>query len=774
MTILLILLSPLVPALLALAVPRADIVARVGAVLLAVLTVVSIVAESRSVAIQWTWIEQLGLAFDLALDSFAVVMVALIMGIGALVLWYSSSYFPDHIAYRRFVTYFLFFASAMSGLVMSSDLFTMFVFWEITSVLSFLLIGMNDESAAARNSALRALLVTGAGGLCLLLGVILFQVSTGTSNFLSLAQTETSGSMFEIAALLALIGALTKSAQFPFSFWLPGAMSAPTPVSAYLHSATMVKAGVVLILKLSPAVSHLASWRWAVVVLGGITMLQGGFKALAQVDAKLLLAYSTVSQLGLLTMLAGFGNSTAMYAAVAHLVAHAIFKAGLFMSVGVVDHATGTRDIRELSGLRRSLPFVTWSTAVLLASMAGMIPFLGFVTKEKALATLLDDVGSADPETLVVLGFVVVGSVLSVAYSARLFTGMFGHKRDIANTPIDHAPDAGLVGPLLPLVGLTIGAAVVAGWWGTLMKAAARAIDAQATGKLILWPGVNTALVSSAAILLVGGLIGFKMSVHTRITLTSISGEHIFHRIYDGLLKSAITITRVTQSGSLVSYNAVVFAVVALAVGIPAFSMVRSVDSDLVLADSPAQAVLVLIAITFTAATVLAQARFTAALLAGGLGLTSAAIFALFGAPDLALTQLLVETLVIVVLLLVLRKMPTRFDIEPGWFSHSVRVIISVAVGVSVAVFALVTSTSRTAPSVGDEYLARSAPEGAGNNVVNVILVDFRGVDTLGEITVLIVAGLGIVNLYKYARTRRHDNDDTGHTTTDTTTEVPA
>ena len=311
--------------------PRLAAFLGIGVLLASATTTALLSARPTQATESWEWIGELGLRIDLALDGMATLMVLVISLLGAIVLWYSINYFSDHVAYVRFVGIFVIFAGAMSGLVMSADLFTMFVFWELTSVCSFLLIGMNDESASARASALRALLVTGAGGLCLLAGVTLFQIAAGTSSFTELAAQSPSGTLITVAALLALVGAFTKSAQFPFHFWLPGAMSAPTPVSAYLHSATMVKAGIVLIARLAPIVGHDDIWRWTIVLAGGTTMVFGGVRAMRQTDAKLLLAHSTVSQLGFLTILMGLGVPGATYAGVAHLLAHAVFKAGLFL-----------------------------------------------------------------------------------------------------------------------------------------------------------------------------------------------------------------------------------------------------------------------------------------------------------------------------------------------------------------------------------------------------------------------------------------------------------
>ncbi|NBV82381.1 MAG: Na+/H+ antiporter subunit A, partial [Actinobacteria bacterium] len=336
------------------------------------------------------WIPLLGFDFSFSLDGFAVVMTLLVSVLGFAVLAYSIGYFEHDATFARFVGLFMAFAGSMTGLVLAADLFTMFVFWELTSICSFLLIGLNDKSESARRSAVRALLTTGAGGLCLLAGVSLLQAEFGTTSFARLAELAPSGTIAQAAAVLLLLGAFTKSAQFPFHFWLPGAMAAPTPVSAYLHSATMVKAGLVLLARTSPIFADQGVWRWWVVVAGVTTMVIGGWQALRQVDAKLLLAHSTVSQLGLLTVLFGIGSPIALYAGVAHLVAHAVFKAGLFLGVGVIDHELGTRDVSRIGAARSSVPLTVWAIAASTVSMAGMIPLLGFVTKEKALVALLD------------------------------------------------------------------------------------------------------------------------------------------------------------------------------------------------------------------------------------------------------------------------------------------------------------------------------------------------------------------------------------------------
>lgn len=701
----------------------------------------------------WIWVEALGWGIHLRLDGFAVLMVLIVSVLGAFVLAYATTYFDMDQRFVRFVGIFVLFAGAMNGLVMSADLFTMFVFWEITSVTSFLLIGLNDESATARFAALRALLVTGAGGLCLLAGLSLIQIVAGTTAFVDLATNTPAGTVIDVALVLVLVGAFTKSAQFPFHFWLPGAMAAPTPVSAYLHSATMVKAGIVLIARMAPIFGDRALWHWLIVGAGVATIMIGGARALGQTDAKLLLAHSTVSQLGLLTILFGIGVPIATYAGVAHLLAHAVFKAGLFLNVGMVDHSFGTRDIAVLSGVGRRMRTAMVMGGLATASMAGIIPLFGFATKEKSLAALLkttDYVGAAG--TVALIG-VVAGSMLTVAYSIRLFVGMFGTKPEVAETELHHAPSLGL---WLPVYVISL-ASLVFGLWpsavGRLLDAPASSLDAQSAGELVLWPGVNTAFALSVVIVIVGVVIARLVPLRLIGSRIRLSGEEIFRAMYDGLLEFSRVATSRIQTGSLLAYIAVTLLVIsaALVVGVLA-----GFDADLldgvIWFDSAAQLVIAVSMAVLALVVVFIEQRFVAALVIGGVGLGCAALFALHGAPDLALTQVLVETMTIVVFLLVLRQVPQRFEAPPRWAPRVLRVGIAVAVGGVVALFAALVSGSRTAPSSGISYADLSLPEAGGKNIVNVILVDFRGFDTFGEITVLAVAALGVANLVKMAR----------------------
>ena len=701
------------------------------------------------------WLPLLGFNFVFQLDGFAVVMALLVSVLGLGVLVYSIAYFEHDATFGRFVGLFMAFAGSMTGLVLAADLFTMFIFWELTSVWSFLLIGLNDKSASARQAAVRALLTTGAGGLCMLGGIGLLQVQYGTTSFSELMEIAPRGTVANVAAVLLLLGAFTKSAQVPFHFWLPGAMAAPTPVSAYLHSATMVKAGIVLLARMSPIFADAGIWRWWVVAAGVATMLLGGWRALRESDAKLVLAHSTVSQLGLLTVLFGIGSPSATYAGVAHLVAHAIFKAGLFLGIGVIDHEIGTRDVAHISTARRVVPISVLAIGALLFSMAGIIPLFGFATKEKALVALLDaDVGAAGT---VALWGVVAGSVLSVAYSVRLLHALVrSHSPETPSAPAEHASQVVRVGLTLPVIiagVVSLGFGFAAASVGKWLVAPSSSLDVQAVSKLALWPGINDALLISLAVIFVGAVVGWRAPL-ARASQRKPLGERVFDSLYDATLGVSKRITALTQSGSLPVYVGVTLLMVA---GAPITALLMGDTQPLqnVTGGSLLEAVVTLLAVALAVGVAVVPSRFTGALFLGGVGYAIAVIFALRGAPDLAVTQLLVETLTVVVFLLALRAMVRRESIPSRAVPHTLRITVALAVGIAVPLFVLAARTARTQPSAAQEYFARSVAEAGGRNVVNVILVDFRGFDTMGEIVVLAIAALGVANLVRAAEQHR-------------------
>ncbi len=742
-----------------------------GGAFVALLVRATAVLDGRASTSTVAWVPSLGLDFTLRLDGFALFMGLIVTGVGVLVFTYSAQYFRsgsgDRPDVHRIAGLLLAFAASMLGLVLADGFFTLFVFWELTSITSFFLIGIDDRKSAAREAAQRALLVTGAGGLALLAGLVLLGQAADTSTISGLVAAPPSGTTVTVALVLVLIGAFTKSAQFPFHFWLPGAMAAPTPVSAYLHSATMVKAGIVLIARLAPAFGSAGPWRPMIVAAGGTSMILGGLRALREHDAKLVLAYGTVSQLGLITVLVGVGTPKATYAGIAILLAHSLFKACLFLAVGAVDHATNTRDLRKLAGLGRQLPVLAAIVGLAALSMAAIAPTFGFVAKEVGISALIDPkIGLLGPISLVV---VTVGSALTVAYSLRLFDGLFirgvAPRSGRTITPIDpervHPPGVTFLAAPALLAGLSLMLGMLAAPVGDLLAKVAASLDeSAASGTLVLWPGFVLALAISIVTWFLGVGIAAVVRRHGREGRPTIA-PRIYLRLYDGLLSSARRITAVIQSGSLPVYLGVILACVLAALvyggirGYPGFT-------DVPFSGTPLQPVLVAATALLALGIPRARRRFTAALLLGGTGYGLALIFLVHGAPDLAVTQFLVETLIIVVFLLVLRHLPDRFEPPPSWAPRALRIRLSVAVGLMVTMFALAVGGVRHDESVGRTYLERSVEDAGGRNVVNVTLVDFRGFDTLGEITVLAVAAIGVVNLVGVARReqrRKHLED---------------
>jgi multicomponent Na+:H+ antiporter subunit A len=693
------------------------------------------VLDGRPVTEHVSWVPQLGLAVDLRLDPLAAAVVLLVCGIGALVLLYAPSYFdPATADLGRLAGLLVLFGGAMVGLVVSDHLLTLYVFWEATSIASYLLIGNRHTMAPARAAALHALLVTGAGGLAMLAGFVLLGQAGGTYRLSQLGPGASN-----VVVVLILAGALTKSAQYPFHAWLPGAMAAPTPVSAYLHSATMVKAGVYLIARLAPVLAATGAWRPIVLVVGSVSMLAGGLRALRQHDLKLLLAHGTISQLGLLVVLLGAGVPALTEAGIVLLVGHALFKATLFLVVGVVDHETGTRDLRELPALDRR----TWwpvELASLLAtlSMAGIPLGLGFVAKEAAYDALLDQPFTGSTLVLVAA---VVGAVLTAAYAARFHLGVFVRPRHrapgAADPPVRFAA---------PAVVLAVAGLVVGSWPGLL--------DDVAGGHLAVWHGVNPALGLSGVALALAGILVWRDRVLQRALAAGAvlpPGGSAFLAILRVLGEVARRVTGTVQNGSLPVYAGVVLGTAALLPGAVLATRWDGYTGPPIVgrwATVPVVAVLVFAAVGASSV----RWRFSAALFLGLAGYAMAGLFVVYGAPDLALTQAAIETLSTVLFVLVLRRLPDRFERQSTPRRRVVRLAVAAAVGLSVFGFALAASGSRTAPPDSGEMVARAVPDGHGKNVVNVILVDFRGLDTLGEITVLAAASIGAVALARVGR----------------------
>jgi multicomponent Na+:H+ antiporter subunit A len=709
------------------------------------------------------WVPELGLTISLRLDAFSLLMVALVSGIGVLVFLYAASYFAGRETPKLgvFAAQLTAFSGAMLGLVLADNVFVLFVFWELTSITSYLLIGYDDEKGSARAAARQALLITAGGGLALLGGLVLLSQAAGTASLHELLADPPSGGVVSVALVLVVLGAATKSAQVPFHSWLPGAMVAPTPVSAYLHSATMVKAGVYLIARFAPAFAVEGIWRPLVVTIGVVTMLVGGYRALRQHDLKLLLAFGTVSQLGFLVVLFGTGEPAATKAGAALLLAHGLFKAALFLTVGVIDHQAHTRDVRVLSGLGRRLPVLCGTAVLAAASMAGIPPLLGFIAKEQAYEAYVHGGLGRIGDALVLAG-IVAGSVLTVAYSARFVRGAFASKKspptgaDLVGADVAR-PARSFVAPIGLLAGIGLVLGLVPSLTDALVRDGAAVLDAMVhPGGLELWHGISTALGLSAVTILLGTVlvVARRRVERFQAKAPSPAGSDAAYRgSLEWLNRGADRLTGIVQNGSLPTY----LTVIALTVlALPGIALIAGAvwPDDLVFADSSLQAIVVGLLVVAAFAATMVHRRFVAVLLVGAVGYAMAALFVIQGGPDLALTQLLIETLTVVVFVLVLRHLPERFPV-PRWRVMGVtRAVVAVAVGVFMAAFTMVAVGVRTEPRVSGGLVERSLPEGGGRNVVNVILTDFRALDTLGEISVLAVSALGITSLILAGRRR--------------------
>jgi multicomponent Na+:H+ antiporter subunit A len=708
------------------------------------------VVDGRVVTQYVTWVGGLDLAIDLRFDGPAATMTLVVAVIGVLVMAYSAWYFPARDAdLGRLAGLLVLFAGAMVGVVQADHLLALYGFWEVTTITSYLLIGHEFTDARARAAALQALVVTGAGGLAMLGGFVLLGHAAGTYRLSALvASPPPAGTTVTVAVALILLGVFTKSAQYPFHAWLPGAMAAPTPVSAYLHSATMVKAGVYLVARLAPLFAA-GNWVWrpAVLTVGLVTLVLGGLRALRQRDLKLLLAFGTLSQLGLMIVLFGAGTAATTAAGWTLLVAHALFKAALFMVVGVVDHETGTRTLGRLPVLRGG----AWSAVravslVSVASMAGIPLLVGFVAKESAYAALHD--ASFTAASLVLAG-AVAGSMLTVAYSARFHLGAFVRDRRRGGDVDVGRPAAAFVVPAAVLALATVALGVAPGVLDRLASA-----SAGADVHLALWPGWNAPLLLSAVTLAGGALvIAFDHRIQRALAIgrNIPTGEDAYVALLDGLAAVARRVTGVVQSGSLPVYAGVVLATVAV---LPGFVLVTRVDWPGwgAVFDTPANVPIAALLVVAAVGAATVRRRFSAAVILGAAGYAMAALFVVHGAPDLALTQAAIETLSTVLFVLVLRRLPEGFERQSSARRRVLRLGIAALVGSMVFVFALVAAGSRTAPPVSSEMVARSVPDGGGRNVVNVILVDFRGLDTMGEITVLAAASIGAVALARAGR----------------------
>ncbi|ALX66056.1 Na+/H+ antiporter subunit A [Microbacterium sp. XT11] len=711
-----------------------------------------------------TWIPQLGLEMSLRMDVLSWVLTLIVSGVGALVLLYCRWYFHDDSAgIGQFSGVLLGFAGAMYGLVLTDDIVMLVMFWEVTSILSYLLIGHYRRRAASRRAALQALLVTTLGGLVMFVGVVLLAVDAGTTSITAILELAPSGPLVDAAVVMLLVGAVSKSALFPFHFWLPGAMAAPTPVSAYLHAAAMVKAGIYLIARFAPIFALSAPWRPVVITLGVVTMLLGGVQALRETDLKRILAFGTVSQLGFFAVVTGYGTQAAALAGIALVISHALFKSALFLIVGIIDRQLSTRDITELSGVGRQAPAMATAAFISVTSMAGVAPTIGFVAKESTLTALLHDAQGGSAWALVALLGVVLGSMLTAAYGARFLWGAFWSKRDergdrMPDTAWPDPPVGFLSAPII-LAGLTIACGIGApaldvalhGYAVTAMPGLDPATGeaTEGPGHLALWHGLEPALGISVLSLVVGlGL--FLLSRRTgwdrRPRVLPFTAADVYYLTVRAVDRLSVLSTTLTQRGSLPVYVGTIFVVlvaaettVLIAGGIDEFT--------LSLWHTPAQLAVAPIMAAAGVVAVRARKRYTGVVLVSVTGLGMVVLFATSGAPDLALTQILVETVTMVTFALVLRRLPARMGEHNASVGRVPRALLGIGAGLTMALVAIVATQARIAEPISEAFPKLAYEIGHGKNVVNVALVDLRGWDTMGELSVLVLAATGVASL---------------------------
>jgi multicomponent Na+:H+ antiporter subunit A len=701
------------------------------------------------------WAPSLGLRLSWYLDGLSLTFALMITGIGALIVLYSGGYMKGHRHQGRFLAFILMFMGAMQGLVLADSFLMLFVFWELTSITSFLLIGFDHEKAASRRAALQALVVTGLGGLSLLAGLLIVWHITGVAELSALGGGELlrASPLYAAALLLVLGGAFTKSAQFPFHFWLPNAMQAPTPVSAYLHSATMVKAGVYLLMRLNPSMGGTVLWETILPVFGGVTLLVGGVLAVRQTDLKLMLAYTTVASLGLLVMMTGIGSDKAVEAAALYLVAHSMFKGALFMVAGIIDHEAGTRDATKLSGLRRAMP-VTFAAGLLAAlSMGGLPLFLGFLAKEEIYAALV----VAEGWKWLLLVAAIVGNVLmfaiGFAVGLRPFIGQ-----------AQKTPKSAHEGPLLLWAGPLVLA--LGGFTAALFSPAMHALVSSPLASAIaglplevhistvphlslpLYLSILTVALGIAAYLFAASL---RRIVGSALAAIGWGPDLGFDQAMRGLLHLSFGVAAIVQNGRLDIYMTTVFIVLAGALLFPLFFLggmpVLPATPDIL----PHEAVVVAIALLGLATVLVARDRLIAIVSLGIQGFAVALLFLLFGAPDLSFTQFMIETLSVVILALVMTRLRLSLADRRPLGQKVLDGSIAIACALGLGLMLLKVTQLPFDDRLTAFFNTYSKTVAHGSNVVNVIIVDFRGLDTLGEIAVVMIAGLAILALVRVA-----------------------
>ncbi len=714
-------------------------------------------AAGQRLVMAMPWVPSLGVDLYFVVDGLSGLYALIITGIGTLVLIYADAYMAGHRHVARFYLFLHAFLLSMLGLVLSDNLMVLFVFWELTTLFSFLLIGFEHESETSRENARQALLVTGGGGLMLLVGILLTGEAAGTYELSALTA---SGDLLRdhvlyVPILLCMIaGAFTKSAQVPFHFWLPNAMTAPTPISAFLHSATMVKAGIYLLTRLHPILGGTMIWMTTLVLIGAATAVWGSILALGQTDLKRVLAYTTIMALGIITMFLGGRTTPALTAAVTFLLVHALYKSALFMVVGSIDHQTGTRQIHDIGGIGRYMPITAAAAAMATLSMSGFPLFLGFIGKEIMYKGALTETVYPELATLSALA----ANALMTAVAATIALRPFWGKRR-GTDPVAETPWQMWIGPII-LSGIGLGFGLipdqVSRW---LVEPAVLAFHPTTEFvTLKLWYGFNEALLLSMLTLLLGGLI-YLARRHLRRTVSAMAEglPLTMAGVYEALLHVVVGVadwqTRLLQNGSLFRYLAVIIGFVIVAVGW-AFAVSGALPGVPTAVDIRLwQGLLLLLMLAAVAAVVRARSRLLAISAMGVIGAGIAIIFLSHGAPDVALTQLLVETLTLVIAAIVLLRLPRMSPHpDPGRVQRATRVLAAVGTGILVTGLLMAVSGRDVDRSVTAFYEAASYVKAHGRNIVNVILVDFRSLDTLGEIIVVAASALAGLSLIRKRR----------------------
>ncbi len=712
------------------------------------------VASGETLVFSTPWVPSAGIALSFYVDGLSLLFALLISFIGTFIVLYAGAYLKGHADLGRFLMFILMFMGSMLGLVLADNVVTLFVFWELTSITSFLLIGFNHENARSRRAALQALVVTGGGGLLLLAGLLLMAQVGGSmelSELLVQGELLRNHPWYLGMLLLVLAGAFTKSAQVPFSFWLPNAMEAPTPVSAYLHSATMVKAGVYLLARMNPGLGGTDIWQVLLVSFGAATFFVGAVLALRNTDLKLMLAQTTVASLGLLVFLIGLGHDIAIQAAMGYLLAHSLFKGALFMAAGCIDHETGTREVTRLSGLGRAMP-ITFSAALLAAlSMAGLPPFFGFIAKEFAYKATLDGLWP-----LAITAIAVLGNALMFAVAFLVGAKPFlGPQSDTPHAPHEGTPGLWLGPVVLAVCGLAAGVLNMLPEQLFIGPAAAAVGGREIAVDLYLWGGFKSPLYLSIATIALGALI-FWQSQALRAGVARVldplwGPDKGYDQFMDAVVGLARLVTARLQTGTLRNYLLISFLAMAAALVVPLW-FVGGFSATLTI---PAANFYVWGVAAFTlaggVAIILTRSRFIAILAMGVLGLGVAFVFLLFGAPDLAFTQLMVETLSVVILALVIARLPVYGRDWRGAPRATRDGIIGIAIGTCMTVLLLSITSRPLDLGLSEYFAAKSYTEAFGRNIVNVILVDFRALDTFGEIAVVVIAGVAVLSLLAFS-----------------------